>query len=367
VSLLNSQFSRAIALSFLTTVGTAQALDIDTAPSNEGTPKTEHTNTTTTPPTTISQALEGYGLSSEDKEATLSLVTQNMFRLSRYYRHPIEMEQLEEFFIEGLEKRPQQLEKAQKDFSTIDSKLTTLKNQYTELNSSPSSSEDELVDLMDSIIEAEISVESARKELRVMQEIQKNTPEILATIGLNAAFKELDPHSAFLSPTPIVPTEENIKRRKPGGIGAVLKTDGRSKYIINEGVNVQSTLDPADTSPAQKAGLKPGDLITHIDDTPLANRRLNDVVDDLVSGNPGSSIKLGLVRDGEPLEIKMNRRIIQLENVTSRIVDTNVAYIHINEFDDQVEESVKKSIEGIQEKLGGVDNVAGYIISVRDK
>lgn len=367
---LNTPFGRAALLSFATAL-----TPVPTAYAQEGnvTPTPVITTSDTVTYQTMAQVLKSAGLSEGDINQTQIIIAQNMFRFSRMYIRPAEMEEIETKVIAGIVERVttrgSKLEEAETKLEEARAKLIGLETGYTELQETNSDDTDALIDLGDKIIEAEFAVEAAQDGLKYARAYQDISPEALAYAGINHAYHSFDPHSSYMGPGGVIVSNDDGPQGPRGGVGMSLETDGRSKYLIEEGIVVKSTLSEQDISPARKAGVKAGDLITHIDGEPVAGLRLRDLVTDKLQGMPGVNVALTIIREGEadPLSISVKRGEVKLTNVTHRIVDGNIGYIHIDGFmDPQMDDHVDAAIKKIQEELGGVDQVSGYIISVRD-
>ena len=363
---VNTAFGRAIALSVATAFSSVPALANDSALPPHATQKMVlHT--------ALGEALREAGLSDKDITKTRAVILENMFRFSRTYIRPAEMEDIETAVVEGIKERissrPKKIEDAKTKLTEAEQNLTKLKQEYIGLQRSDSSDQNALIDLGDKIIEAEFELTVAKRRLKFAEKYQKISPEILAYAGLNHAFQGFDPHSAYMGPGHPGVSHDVGGPGPKGGIGIAVATDGRSKYLLDEGIRVKATLSEQDESPARKAGLKRGDLITHIDDKAIAGLRLDEVIKEKLKGEPGTDVVLKVKREGadEALTITVKRAALKLNNVTYRIVGGNVGYIDIDTFvDPKMTEKVVKAIKSIQEKLGGVDKVAGYVISLRD-
>ena len=112
----------------------------------------------------------------------------------------------------------------------------------------------------------------------------------------------LDPHSSYLEPEAFEDLQVNTTGEF-GGLGIeVGMEDGFVKVI-----------SPIDDTPAAKAGVRAGDLIIKLDDTPVKGLSLADAVN-MMRGKPGSKITLTLIREGEdkPLELTLTRAVIQV-------------------------------------------------------
>ena len=132
----------------------------------------------------------------------------------------------------------------------------------------------------------------------------------------------LDPHSAYL-----VPEEyQELKEGTTGQFGGL----GIEVTMENGFIKVVS---PIDDTPAQKAGIKTGDLIIKLDDQPVKGMSLTDAVKKM-RGEPGSTIVLTIVREGEdaPLKLTLARDITKVKSVKSRILEKGYGYVRIISF-----------------------------------
>jgi carboxyl-terminal processing protease len=136
------------------------------------------------------------------------------------------------------------------------------------------------------------------------------------------------------------------------GIGAYVDTDGEYLTIVS----------PIEGSPAEAAGLKPGDKIIAIDgedmtgiDPELARQR--------VLGPAGSTVTLAIAREGqeEPLEFSITRAKITIPSVTGKMLDTGLAYVDINQFGDQTTGELNAVLEELL-----AQNPRGIIIDLRN-
>ncbi len=136
------------------------------------------------------------------------------------------------------------------------------------------------------------------------------------------------------------------------GIGAYVDTDGEYLTIIS----------PIEGSPAEAAGLRPGDQIITIDgedmtgiDPELARQR--------VIGPAGTTVTLGVARKGseEPLEFIITRAKITIPSVTGEMLENNIAYIDINQFGDKT----TRELDAVLEELLA-QNPQGIIIDLRN-
>jgi len=122
---------------------------------------------------------------------------------------------------------------------------------------------------------------------------------------------------------------------------------------------------PIDDTPAFKANIKSGDLITHIDGEPIVGVPLNDAVEKM-RGAPGTQIKLTLRHNekGDPFEVTLTREVIKVPSVKSRVEGDNVGYIRISSFSEQTQPGLDKAIVDLKGQLG--NKIAGYVIDLRN-
>jgi len=164
----------------------------------------------------------------------------------------------------------------------------------------------------------------------------------------------LDPHSTYLN-------EEQYKELRIGttgrfgGLGIEVGTeDGFVKVIA-----------PIDDTPAQRAGIKAGDLIIRLDDKPIKGLSLGDAVK-LMRGEPGSEIVLTVVREGEeqPLKIKIVRAVIKIKSVKSRTLEPGYGYLRISSFQSETGEGVKQALSELKKENNG--RLQGVVLDLRN-
>ncbi len=145
----------------------------------------------------------------------------------------------------------------------------------------------------------------------------------------------LDPHSSYLDETHFKHLKEGTSGEF-GGLGIeVSMEDGLIRVI-----------SPIDDTPAQQAGILPGDLIFRIDDKPVKTMELDESIK-LMRGKAGTNIKLSIIRKGrkEPLFINLKRAIIKVKSVKSRLLEDNFAYLRISSFQSRTSEQIKKALK----------------------
>jgi len=164
----------------------------------------------------------------------------------------------------------------------------------------------------------------------------------------------LDPHSSYLDADDFKDLREGTSGEF-GGLGIEIGTeDGFIKVI-----------SPIDDTPAERAGIKAGDLITRIDDKPVKGMSLDDSVK-LMRGKPGTSIELTIMRktQHEPLKITIVRDVIKVNSVKGRLIDERFAYLRISQFQSKTTEDLLKKIEKLKKESKA--KISGYIIDLRN-
>lgn len=164
----------------------------------------------------------------------------------------------------------------------------------------------------------------------------------------------LDPHSAYL-----VPEEyQELKEGTTGQFGGL----GIEVTMENGFIKVVS---PIDDTPAQKAGIKSGDLIIKLDDIPVKGMSLTDAVKKM-RGEPGSKIVLTIVREGEeaPLKLTLSRDIIKVKSVKSRMLEKGYGYVRISSFQSGTGDGLKEALAALKKENGGP--LKGLVLDLRN-
>ena len=164
----------------------------------------------------------------------------------------------------------------------------------------------------------------------------------------------LDPHSAYL----VAEEYQELKEGTTGQFGGL----GIEVTMENGFIKVVS---PIDDTPAQKAGIKTGDLIVKLDEKPVKGMSLADAVK-VMRGEPGSKIVLTIVREGSdaPLKLTLARDIIKVKSVKSRILEKGYGYVRISSFQSGTGDSLKEALAALKKENGG--NLKGLVLDLRN-
>jgi carboxyl-terminal processing protease len=183
--------------------------------------------------------------------------------------------------------------------------------------------------------------------------VEEVSDEELIEAAIQGMLSSLDPHSSYLNPESFGEMQVQTSGEF-GGLGIeVTMEDGVIKVV-----------SPIDDTPAFRAGIEAGDLITALDGEPVMGLTLNDAVDRM-RGPVNTDIVLTVLREGEPdpLEITITRDIIVIQSVRSRLED-KVGYIRITTFNEQAEQGLKDALEEIKAELG--DDLQGIVLDLRN-
>ena len=155
----------------------------------------------------------------------------------------------------------------------------------------------------------------------------------LVDAAINGMLDDLDPHSSYLNEEAFSSLQEATEGAF-GGLG----------IEINETVNKEiEIISPIEDSPAARAGVLPGDVIVKVNGELLSGLPLSDVVKQL-RGAPGSTIELTVRRGDEEIDFSMERDLIKVQSVRSKMLDNDIAYVRISQFQERTVEELVKSL-----------------------
>jgi carboxyl-terminal processing protease len=182
--------------------------------------------------------------------------------------------------------------------------------------------------------------------------VDKVDDEKLMQGAIQGMLQSLDPHSAFLD----VSDFDNLSTQIEGEYGGL----GLSVTLEQGAVKV---IAPTADTPADKAGIKAGDYITHLDSKLIVGGTLDEAVK-AMRGPPGTPIKLTIVRLGreEPFDVSITRAKIDLKPVKWKVQD-KIGLITISSFSQNTGADVVEAVQGVQKQLAG--KPLGYIVDLR--
>lgn len=175
----------------------------------------------------------------------------------------------------------------------------------------------------------------------------------LLTEAISGMVASLDPHSAYLDKKAFKELREGTQGRFVGLGIEVGMEDGYVKVI-----------SPIEDSPAYKAGLKAGDLITRLDSTPVKGMTLDEAVKRM-RGEPNTKITLTVARKDEdkPLMITITRQEIHVQSVKSKVIEPGYAWVRVSQFQEPTVDDMVKKLNAIYAQD---PNLKGLVLDLRN-
>ena len=189
--------------------------------------------------------------------------------------------------------------------------------------------------------------ERVRKEY-----VEKITDKDLIEAAINGMLQSLDPHSSYLN-------EDSFKEMKVqtkgefGGLGIEVTMENGLVKVVS----------PIDETPAAKAGIQSGDLISHIGEEPVMGLTLSEAVDKM-RGPVNTKLKITVIREGEEaFDLELTRAVIKVTSIKSK-VENDVGYLRITSFTQKTHKNLVKEFKKLQKDMNG--NIKGLILDLRN-
>jgi carboxyl-terminal processing protease len=185
--------------------------------------------------------------------------------------------------------------------------------------------------------------------------VEKPDDAKLVSSAINGMLSGLDPHSSYMDAKSFSDMQVET-RGEFGGLGIeVTMEDGLVKVVA-----------PIDDTPAAKAGLMAGDLITELDGESVQGMTLPQAVDKM-RGPVSSSIKLTIMRKGQdkPIDVTLVRDVIKVQSVRSNNDGGDVGYIRITQFNEQTSEGLKRALSNLSKQISA-EKLKGYVLDLRN-
>ena len=178
--------------------------------------------------------------------------------------------------------------------------------------------------------------------------------EQLFKSAIKGMVSDLDPHSSYLS-------KDDFNELKIGTTG---KFGGLGIEITTEDSFVK-VISPIDDTPAQKVGIKSGDLIIKVDDTSLENMSINEAVK-LMRGEPGTKVQITVIRKKakKPIVFDIKREIIVAKGIKSKLFNDDIGYIRLSSFQSNSTNHVKNAIYALSKE--SKNSLSGLILDLRN-
>jgi carboxyl-terminal processing protease len=171
--------------------------------------------------------------------------------------------------------------------------------------------------------------------------------------AINGMLTSLDPHSNYLN-TKNFDDMKVQTRGEFGGLGIEVSMENGIVKVVT----------PIDDTPAARAGLKPGDLITALDGQAVQGMTLPQAVDKM-RGPINSDIRLTIQRKGrDPFDVKLTRATIRIQSVRSHMVGDDIGYIRITSFNEQTDVGLNNAMKSIKQQAG--NKLRGIVLDLRN-
>ncbi len=168
--------------------------------------------------------------------------------------------------------------------------------------------------------------------------------------AINGMLTGLDPHSSYMNAKAFRDMQVSTKGEF-GGLGLEVQSENGLIKVVS----------PIDDTPAFRAGMKTGDLITMLDGQTVQGLTLTEAVDKM-RGPPGSTIRLTVKREGvnTPVEVSMQREVIKIQVVKSRM-EGDVGYVRLTTFNEKTEEGLRRTVTEMRRTPG----LKGFVLDLR--
>ena len=177
--------------------------------------------------------------------------------------------------------------------------------------------------------------------------------EQLVEAAINGMLSSLDPHSSYMNAKNFRDMQVQV-RGEFGGLGIEVTMEGGLVKVVS----------PIDDTPAAKAGLKPGDFITHLDGEAVLGLSLNEAVERM-RGPVNSDLKLTVRREGkDPFDVMLKRAVIKIQSVKSHLEGNDIGYIRITSFNEQTDSGLQNALKSLKGQPGA--KLAGIVLDLRN-
>ncbi|PPR56905.1 MAG: putative CtpA-like serine protease [Alphaproteobacteria bacterium MarineAlpha4_Bin2] len=181
--------------------------------------------------------------------------------------------------------------------------------------------------------------------------VEEVSDENLIEAAVRGMLTDLDPHSAYLNQKHF----QDMKIQTKGEFGGLgIEVTMEAGYV--------KVVSPIDDTPAFRAGIKAGDLITHLDGDHVQGLTLSQAVEKM-RGPIDSNIKLTVRRGTKSFDVPITRDKIVIRSVRSR-TEGNIGYLRITSFSEQTESGINNAVDKIKNGLG--DKLVGFVLDLRN-
>lgn len=184
--------------------------------------------------------------------------------------------------------------------------------------------------------------------------VEEATDQELIEAAISGMLTSLDPHSSYLNAKHFQDMQVETKGEF-GGLGIEVTMDSGLVKVVS----------PIDDTPAFRAGVEPGDLISHLDGEAVMGLTLQQAVEKM-RGPVGKDIVLKILREGkDPFDVTLTRAVIKIQSVRSRLEgDGDVGYIRVTRFSQQTDVGLEKAFAKLKKKAE--KPLKGYVLDLRN-
>lgn len=182
--------------------------------------------------------------------------------------------------------------------------------------------------------------------------VEEASDQDLIEAAITGMLTSLDPHSSYLNAKNF--REMQVQTRGEfGGLGIEVTMESGLVKVVS----------PIDDTPAFRAGIEPGDLVSHLDGEPVLGLTLAEAVEKM-RGGVGTDILLTIRRAGRPpFDVTITRAVIKIRSVRARL-EGKIIYLRVTSFNEQAEKGVKKVMAKFREEVG--DELQGVVLDLRN-
>ncbi len=175
----------------------------------------------------------------------------------------------------------------------------------------------------------------------------------LVEAAINGMLTSLDPHSGYMNEKAFKEMQVQTKGEF-GGLGIEVTMDNGLVKVVS----------PIDDTPAARAGIKPGDYISYINDEAVMGLSLAEAVEKM-RGAVDSKVRLTILREDmtEPLELTLQRAEIKIHSVKAHAESSDIAYLRITSFTEQTTDLLNSEFKRIKKDL---PNLRGIVLDLRN-
>jgi len=177
----------------------------------------------------------------------------------------------------------------------------------------------------------------------------------LLTAAINGILGTLDPHSSYMD-------EKSYRDMRAATSGEF----GGLGMQVNMEDGLLKVVSPIDDTPAAKAGILAGDVISQVDGAPVKGLTLSEAVEKM-RGAPGTEVRLEIMRKDQaaPLNLTLTRQIIKTSTVVKRAEGDDVGYVRLTQFNSRAANELKQAFQDLAAKAPP-EQFKGYVLDLRN-